>query len=96
MKILIEPEKPESQTYAQSVQTLRGHYSPKLLVIAERFKFNRRFRQEGKSTTVFAVELRQLAASCDFKAFLDDALRDRFVAGLSDKETQAQLLKKAR
>lgn len=95
LKTLLEPVKPECKTYAQLVQALQGHYSPKPLVIAERFKFNRRFQQEGESVAAFAVELKRLAASCDFGAFLDDALRDRFVAGLSDRETQAQLLKKS-
>ncbi|KAM7308120.1 uncharacterized protein ISCGN_011754 [Ixodes scapularis] len=78
------------------VQTLRGHYVPKPSVIAERFRFNRRFQQEGETVAAFAVELKRLAASCDFGAFLDEALRDRFVAGLCDRGTQAELLKKSK
>lgn len=53
-----------------------------------------RFQQESETVTDFAVELKRLAASCDFGAFLDEALRDRFVAGLCDRGTQAELLKK--
>ncbi|XP_049267509.1 uncharacterized protein LOC119377194 [Rhipicephalus sanguineus] len=90
LKTLLEPEK---KTYAQLVQTLKEQYVPKTSVIAERFKFNRCFQQDGQAVTAFAVELKRLATSCDFGTFLDDALRDRFVAGLCDKETQAELLK---
>ncbi|XP_049268434.1 uncharacterized protein LOC125757180 [Rhipicephalus sanguineus] len=93
LKTLLEPEKPENKTYAQLVQTLKEQYVPKTSVIAERFKFNRCFQQDGQAVTAFAVELKRLATSCDFGTFLDDALRDRFVAGLCDKETQAELLK---
>ncbi|XP_042142630.1 uncharacterized protein LOC121833419 isoform X2 [Ixodes scapularis] len=96
LKASKEPEKPENKTYAQLVQTLRGHYVPKPSVIAERFRFNRRFQQEGETVAAFVVELKRLAASCDFGAFLDEALRDRFVAGLCDRGTQAELLKKSK
>lgn len=43
----------------------------------------------------FAVELKRLAWSCEFESFLDEALRDRFVAALKDQPTQAELLKKS-
>ncbi|XP_075737589.1 uncharacterized protein LOC119175534 [Rhipicephalus microplus] len=93
LKILLEPEKPENKTYAQLVQTLKEQYVPKTPMIVERFKFNRCLLQDGQAVTAFAVELKRLATSCDFGTFLDDALRDRFVAGLCDNETQSELLK---
>ncbi|XP_037572298.1 uncharacterized protein LOC119454435 [Dermacentor silvarum] len=96
LKTLLEPEKPENKTYEQLVQTLQKQYAPKASVIAERFKFNRRFQQDGETVAAFAVELKRLATSCDFGAFLDEALRDRFVPGLCDKETQVELLKNSK
>nr|XP_037270414.1 LOW QUALITY PROTEIN: uncharacterized protein LOC119162032 [Rhipicephalus microplus] len=93
LKTLLQPEKPENNMYAQLVQTLKEQYVPKTSMIAERFKFNRCFQQDGQAVTAFAVELKWLATSCNFGTFLDDALRDRFVAGLCDKKTQAELLK---
>ncbi|XP_075742492.1 uncharacterized protein LOC142796215 [Rhipicephalus microplus] len=93
LKTLLEPEKPENKTYAQLVQTLKEQFVPKTSVITERFKFNRCFQQYRQAVTAFVVELKGLATSCDFGTFLDDALHDRFVAGLCDKETQAELLK---
>lgn len=93
LKTLLEPEKPENKTYEQLVQTLQEPYVPKTSVIAERFKFNRRFQHDNETVAALAVELKRLVTSCDFEAFLDEALRDSFVAGFCDKETQAELLK---
>ena len=36
---LLAPNKPVEQTYQKLVETLTGHYAPKPLVIAERFRF---------------------------------------------------------
>ncbi|KAL1477225.1 hypothetical protein MTO96_035913 [Rhipicephalus appendiculatus] len=95
LKNLLAPTKPEEKTYAELLQILKGHYSPKPLVIAERFRFNRRSQLENESVAAFALELKRLAGSCEFGQFLDDALRDRFVAGLRDETAQAELLKKS-
>lgn len=95
LKNLLAPVKPEAKTYDELVRALKGHYSPKPLVIAERFRFNRRSQQENEPVAMFALELKRLAASCEFGQFLDDALRDRFVAGLRNEATQAELLKKS-
>ncbi|XP_049517058.1 uncharacterized protein LOC119439901 [Dermacentor silvarum] len=95
LKNLLAPVKPEAKTYDELVRALKGHYSPKPLVIAERFRFNRRSQQENEPVAMFALELKRLAASCEFGQFLDDALRNRFVAGLRNEATQAELLKKS-
>ncbi|XP_072145332.1 uncharacterized protein [Dermacentor andersoni] len=94
LKDLLLPAKPEDKSFNEIVAVLREHYSPGSKVIAERFKFNRRYQVEGETISAFAVELRHMAARCEFGPFLDDALRDRFVAGLSDASIQASLLKK--
>ena len=41
------------------------------------------------------AELRKLASDCQFEAYLNQALRDRFVWGIRSKATQKQLLMKA-
>ena len=38
------------------------------------------------------IELRKLARTCEFGDFLDQALRDRFVCGLANTNTQRRLL----
>ncbi|KAL1478883.1 hypothetical protein MTO96_052300 [Rhipicephalus appendiculatus] len=95
LKNLLAPTKPEEKTYAELLQILKGHYSPKPLMIADRFRFNRRSQLENESVATFALELKMLAGSREFGQFLDDALRDRFVAALRDETAQAELLKKS-
>lgn len=95
LKNLLAPAKPEEKEYSQLVTVLKEHYAPKRMVIAERFRFNRRSQHEGESVAAFAVELKRLASSCEFRPFREEALRDRFVAGLKDQPTQAELLKKS-
>ncbi|XP_077553117.1 uncharacterized protein LOC144167831 [Haemaphysalis longicornis] len=95
LKNLLAPAKPEEKEYSQLVTVLKEHYVPKRMVIAERFRFNRRSQNEGESVAAFAVEIKRLASSCEFGPFLEEALWDRFVAGLKDQPTQAELFKKS-
>ena len=84
LKSLLAPENPKSKSFAELVSTLKSHFNPKPSVIAERFKFHRRYQKEGESTARYIVELRKLASTCDFGDFLSESLRDRFVCGLRD------------
>ena len=43
----------------------------------------------------YFLELRRLAATCEFKTFLEEALRDKFVCGLSSEVVQRRLLVEA-
>ncbi|KAH9384861.1 hypothetical protein HPB48_026890 [Haemaphysalis longicornis] len=94
LKDLLLPAKPEEKTFEDLVKVLSDHYEPSSQVIAERFKFNRRYQGEGESVAAFAVTLKHTAAKCNCGTFLDDALRDRFVAGLRNSTIQTGLLKK--
>ena len=67
------------------VKELKNYYMPKPLVISERFKFNKRNQKESEGISAYVVELKRLATFCDFDAFLNDALRDRFVCGLKSE-----------
>ena len=40
----------------------------------------------------FVIQLQRLARTCDFGAFIDEALRDHLVCGLQNGETQKKLL----
>lgn len=81
LRNLLQPDKPGSKTYREIVETLNGHFSPKPLVIAERFRFHRRNQEEGESVTMFVAALRKLAEHCEFGDVLEDTLRDRLVCG---------------
>ena len=76
------------------MDTLKGHFEPKPLVIPERFNFHR--RQQGKLETVGqnVVELRKFTVHCEFGAYLEEVLRDRFVCDLKREAVQKKLLTK--
>ncbi|KAK8769840.1 hypothetical protein V5799_013694, partial [Amblyomma americanum] len=86
-KILV-PDSPTDKTFAEIQKALEHPFSPEYSVIAERCKFKKRGQQEAECVKDFMTELKQLARNCEFKAFLNDALRDRLIAGLRDQETQ--------
>ncbi|KAK8780204.1 hypothetical protein V5799_018456 [Amblyomma americanum] len=86
-KILV-PDSPTRKTCAEIQKAPEHRFSPEYSVIAEGCKFNKRKQQEGECVKDFMTELKHLARNCEFKAFLNDVLRDRLVAGLRDQETQ--------
>ena len=47
---------------------------------------------ENETITEYLAELRKLTLNCDFKDFLDQALRDRFVCGLQNNSILRRLL----
>lgn len=89
---LCSPAAPKDKSYDQLATILRGHYAPKKLVIAERYRFHNCTQREGESVSTFAANLKRLASTCNFGSHLTEALRDRFVCGLRSKETQKKLL----
>ena len=76
------------------MEILNSHLHPKSLVIAERFNFHNRFRNDLESVADFAAQLKKLSAHCELGTFLDDALRDHFVCGLRKESIQRKLLGK--
>ena len=95
LKSLLAPEKPNTKTFDELVNVPQRHNKPTPLIITERFRFYKRQQQEGETVASFTVALRQLSSSCEFGAFLPEALRDQFVCGLSNQRIQRKLLAKA-
>uniref|UniRef100_A0A8C6VV85 Retrotransposon gag domain-containing protein n=1 Tax=Nothobranchius furzeri TaxID=105023 RepID=A0A8C6VV85_NOTFU len=87
-KNLCIPDKRSSLSYGVLSGKLTAHYKPKPLVIAERFKFQKRNQQENESVSDYVVALKHLSTHCDFGRHLDEALRDRFVSGLKVEAIQ--------
>lgn len=92
LKNLLLPDKVAEQTYNDLVKTLKAHFTPEKSIIAQRCRFHKRFQREGESLAQYAVEIKQLAGSCDFKTFLNDAMRDRFVSGIKSEDIQQRLM----
>ena len=92
LRSLVAPALPQEKSFAELVETLRRHFEPKPVVIAERFHFHRRSQAVGESIADYLAELRRLSAHCEFKDYLDEALRDRLVCGLRSESIQRKLL----
>lgn len=92
LRSLIAPEKPGEMDYDNIVGALQAHFAPKPLVIAERFRFHKRNQGEGETVAQYVAVLKGLSEHCEFGAYLEDALRDRFVCGLKSETVQKRLL----
>ena len=88
LRNLLVPTLPKDKTLDEIVDVLTKHYEPKTLVIAECFQFHRRNQAVGESVAEYVAGLRRLTRHCEFGAYLDDALRDRFVCGLRSETIQ--------
>lgn len=88
---LVAPKKVKDFKYEELVKKLTDHFQPTRNVIAETFKFYKR-NQQAESLSEYIIELKSIAENCDFGDFLDRALRDRFVCGISDEKIQQRLL----
>ena len=89
---LCSPTAPLAKTYTQLSTILKNHFAPQKLVIAERYRFHNCIQREVESVSTFVTSLKHLASTCRFGAHLNEALRDRLVCGLRNKETQKKLL----
>lgn len=90
---LCAPESPVNLDYAAIVEKLKAHFEPKPTnVLTHRYTFHRRNQGPSESIADYVAELRRLASLCDFGAFLDQALRDRLVFGMSSETIQKRLL----
>ena len=94
LRNLLAPDSPKDKSLDDLTEVLKAHFEPKPLVIAERFNFYRRNQRSEESILDFVADLRRLTVKCEFGAFLDQALRDRFVCGLKSENMQKHLLAK--
>ena len=92
LRNIVAPDKPATKEYDQLVEAFRAHLDPKPIIIAEQFKFHRRNQREGESIAQYIAKLRKLSEHCNFREFLDQALHDRLVCGLTSEATQKRLL----
>ena len=60
LRDLLAPTPPKDKTYNVLEDTLRQHYQPTVVVIAERFHFHRRVQGPEEFVAEFLAELRRL------------------------------------
>lgn len=92
LRSLLLPKTPSTSSYPEVVFALKEHYSPRRSVVSERYHFNQRKQASQETVAEFVVQLKKLASLCDFGAFLEQALRDRLIAGLHSEAIRCRLL----
>lgn len=92
LETLTSPTEPEDKTFDEIITLLTTHFSPKNNVISERFIFNRRYQNGNQTIADFIIELKSLSQKCEFKGFLQEALRDRLVAGILNDTIRQRLM----
>ncbi|BES89757.1 Hypothetical protein NTJ_02567 [Nesidiocoris tenuis] len=73
LKNLVSPRQPKEFSFVELCEQLREHYAPKCIVVAERFKFHCRNQGPSEPVRDFVVSLKNLAATCEYGTFLNDA-----------------------
>ena len=94
LRSLLAPNLPKDKDFDSLLAALKSHFDPKPLVIAERYRFYKRSQSTTESITDFAADLRRLSIRCEFGAFLDEALRDRFVCGVRSDHIQKKIARR--
>ncbi|XP_029848024.2 uncharacterized protein LOC115330335 [Ixodes scapularis] len=89
---LLLPKTPTEVKYEDAAKVLEQHYAPKRSVVTERYHFYRRHQEPRESIAQFIVALKTLASTCSFGNFLENALRDRLIAGLRTDAIRCRLL----
>ena len=96
LKNLLAPSKPSEKSFQDLSKILSDYYEPEPLIIAERFKFNKREQKDGESMQEFYAALRELSKSCEYGTFLEEAIRDKFVCGMRNTKIQRRLLSESK
>ena len=78
--------------YQLITETLQNHLDPIPNIIAERYRFYKREQMETESVSDYIAAIKKLSTKCDFKIFLNEALRDKLVCGLKDRTMQERLM----
>ena len=95
LRSLTAPQRPAEKSFAELCEILEAHFSPRPLIIAERFRFYKRNQRSGETISEYCAALQRLTEHCNFGTTLSDALRDRLVCGLANEHVQRKLLVEA-
>ncbi|XP_055910439.1 uncharacterized protein K02A2.6-like [Eupeodes corollae] len=92
LRTLIAPKSEWDFSYDELIKIMKQYFKPKLNVRAERFKFMSRRLKDGETLQDFVVELKSIAENCEYGAFLDQALSDKFIWSQRSSDIQRKLL----
>ena len=63
-------------------------------MLGERQKFLRLLQQENESITSWETRIRSQAAHCEYQDFVEELMRDQFIAGLTSVALRVKLIGK--
>ncbi|UYV69394.1 K02A2.6-like [Cordylochernes scorpioides] len=92
LRNLVFPEEVAQVPFDKLCTILLKHFNPKTNIIYERFIFQKMDQKSGETISKYMIRLKDQAQKCSFGDFLQESLRDRFVAGIIDSSTQKKLL----
>ncbi|UYV81377.1 hypothetical protein LAZ67_20000992 [Cordylochernes scorpioides] len=92
LRNLVFPEEVDQVPFDKLCMILLKHFNPKTNIIYERFIFQKMDQKSGETISKYMIRLKEQAQRCNFGDFLQESLRDRFVAGIIDTSTQKKLL----
>jgi len=76
---LIVPKLLGQLKFVEICEKLKRYFLPKQVKIAERYRFCNRRQHLEESAAEYLAELRKMVSTCEFGAFLEEALCNRFV-----------------
>ncbi|XP_053691453.1 uncharacterized protein LOC128739971 [Sabethes cyaneus] len=85
------PEDPCIKSYEDLIVLLKKYLEPTVNVVAERYKFRQCEQSGSQSISEFIIQLKAESHRCNLAAFLPEALRDQFVAGVGDVKLRTKL-----
>lgn len=92
LRNLASPKKLTDLNLEEILQFLNDNFNPKKNVILNRFKFNTIKQEMGESINDYVLRIKMQAEKCNFNTFYQEAIRDRFVAGLANENIIKRLL----
>ena len=61
LRTLTSPDKPSTKSFGQIVAILKGHLSPKPLLIEERFRFHKQDQRDDENINTYVAEIKKLS-----------------------------------
>lgn len=92
LRQILAPELPSTKTIEDLCGKLKDHVKQQTVDIFERYKFYVRKQHDGESIADYINDLRKLSAHCDFRSFLSEALRDKFICGLNNANIRERMM----
>ncbi|XP_073945773.1 uncharacterized protein [Choristoneura fumiferana] len=89
---LCSPIKPTKKTFEELCKLLKDKYAKPLSSALEKIAFRKRNQLPNEKILEYSIELRKLAARCNFKD-AEDQIKEKFIEGVHSKIIKFELMK---